>query len=193
MSNKKNSQKKVSVTKQNKTPVWVWLLAIVPFISAAMFIAVAAGLIPSVSLDVFYTNEAGETAWHTSSVLILLLTMVVWAACGFVYGYFRAKMPVAVLTFHALPALCTLIYTVCVIVLFCGGDFNLGVSVLGAPLTAENLALLSAMGMGLFSYIDSFIYGIIYLGNIGLYLDLVFMVVTFIVGFAIGKSKRLKA
>ena len=193
MSNKKSSNTKVSITKQNKTPVWVWLLAVVPVISAAVFLAVAAGLIPSVSLDIFYVNEAGETAWHTSSVLVLLLTMVIWAACGFVYGYFRAKMPVAVLTFHAVPFVCTLVYTVCVVVLFFGGDFNLGAEVLGAPLTAENLALLSAMGMGLFSYVDSFIYAIIYLGNIGLYLDLVFMVLTFIVGFAIGKSRRLKA
>jgi hypothetical protein len=192
MSNKKSSNTKVSITKQNKTPVWVWFLAVVPFISVAMFFAVAAGLIPSVSLDIFYVNEAGETAWHTSSVLVLLLTMLVWAGCGFVYGYFRARMPVAVFTFHALPLLCTLVYTVCVLVLFFGGDFNLGVEVLGAPLTAENLALLSAMGMGLFSYIDSFIYAVIYLGNIGLYLDLVFMVLTFIVGFAIGKSRRLK-
>lgn len=193
MSNKKNSNTKVSITKQNKTPVWVWLLSVVPVVSVAVFFAIAAGLIPSISLDVFYVTEDGGTAWHTSSVLVLLLTMAIWAACGFVYGYFRAKMPVAVLTFHALPFLCTLVYTVCVIVLFCGGDFNLGVNVLGAPLTAENLALLSAMGMGLFSYIDSFIYAIIYLGNIGLYLDLVFMVVTFVVGFAIGKSRRLKA
>ena len=193
MSNKKSSNTKVSITKQNKTPVWVWLLAVVPFISVAIFLAVAAGLIPSVSLDIFYVNEAGETAWHTSSVLVLLLTMVIWAACGFVYGYFRARMPVAVLTFHALPFLCTLVYTVCVLVLFFGGDFNLGVNVLGAPLTAENLALLTSMGMGLFSYVDSFIYAIIYLGYIGLYLDLVFMVLTFIVGFAIGKSRRLKA
>ena len=193
MSNKKSSNTKVSITKQNKTPVWVWFLAVVPVISVATFLAIAAGLIPSVSLDVFYVNEAGETAWHTSSVAVLLIAMVIWAASGFVYGYFRAKMPVAVLTFHALPFLCTLVYTVCVIVLFFGGDFNLGINVLGAPLTAENLALLSAMGMGLFSYIDSFIYAIIYLGNIGLYLDLVFMVLTFIVGFAIGKSRRLKA
>jgi len=127
-----------------------------------------------------------------AACLVLLLTMAVWAACGFVYGYFRAKMPAAVLSFHAVPFLCTLVYTVCVAVLFCGGDFNLGIEILGAPLTAENLALFSAMGMGLFSYIDSFIYGIIYLGNIGFYLDLVFMVLTFIVGFAIGKARRLK-
>ncbi len=193
MSNKKNSNKKVSITAQNNTPFWVWFLSLVPLASVAVFVLIAAGLIPSVALDVFYETEAGETAWHTSSLLVLVLTMVAWAACGFVYGYFRAKMPVAVLTFHALPFLCTIVYTVCVIVLFFGGDFNLGINVLGAPLTAENLALFSAMGMGLFSYIDSFIYAIIYLGNIGLYLDLVFMVLTFIVGFAIGKSRRLKA
>jgi hypothetical protein len=193
MSNKKKSNKKASITAQNKTPFWVWFLALVPLASVAVFVMIAAGLIPAVSLDVFYETEAGETAWHTSSMLVLVLTMVAWAACGFVYGYFRAKMPVAVLTFHALPLICTVVYTVCVIVLFAGGNFNLGINVLGAPLTAENLALLSAMGMGLFSYIDSFIYAIIYLGNIGLYLDLVFMVLTFIVGFAIGKSRRLKA
>ena len=192
-SDKKNSNKKVSITAKNKTPFWVWFLALVPVVSVAMFVLIAAGLIPAVSLDVFYETEAGEIAWHTSSLLVLVLTMVVWASCGFVYGYFRAKMPVAVLTFHAVPLLCTLVYTVCVLVLFAGGDFNLGIKVLGAPLNAENLALLSAMGMGLFSYIDSFIYAIIYLGNIGLYLDLVFMVLTFIVGFAIGKAKRLKA
>ena len=193
MSNKKKSNKKASITAQNKTPFWVWFLALVPLASVAVFVMIAAGLIPAVSLDVFYETEAGETAWHTSSMLVLVLTMVAWAACGFVYGYFRAKMPVAVLTFHALPLICTVVYTVCVIVLFAGGNFNLGINVLGAPLTAENLALLSAIGMGLFSYIDSFIYAIIYLGNIGLYLDLVFMVLTFIVGFAIGKSRRLKA
>ena len=193
MSNKKSSNTKVSITKQNKTPVWVWFLAVVPVISAALFFAIAAGLIPSVALDVFYTTESGEIGWHTSSVAVLLLVMVAWAACGFVYGYFRAKMPTAVLTFHALPFLCTVVYTVCVAVLFFGGNFSLGINVLGAPLTAENLALLSAMGMGLFSYIDSFVYAIIYLGNLGLYLDLVFMVLTFIVGFAIGKSRRLKA
>ena len=193
MSNKNNSNKKVSITKQSKTPVWIWFLAIVPAISVVLFLAIASGLMPFISLDVFYETEAGDIAWHTSSILVLLLTIVAWAACGFVYGYFRAKMPVALVTFHALPFLCTLVYTVCVVVLFCGGDFNLGVNVLGAPLTAENLALLSAMGMGLFSYIDSFVYAIIYLGNIGLYLDLVFMVLTFVVGFALGKSRRLKA
>jgi hypothetical protein len=192
-SNKKKTNEKVSITKQNKTPFWVWALALVPAVSAAVFFAIAAGLIPSVALDVFYETEAGDIAWHTSSILVLLVTMAVWAACGFVYGYFRAKMPVAVLTFHALPIVCTLVYTVCVTVLLFGGDFNLGIEVLGAPLTAENLALLSAMGMGLFSYIDSFIYAIVYTGNFGLYLDLMFMALIFLVGFAIGKSRRLKA
>ena len=193
MSDKKKTNDKVSITKQNKTPAWVWFLSVVPVVSIIIFFAIAAGLIPSIALDVFYTTETGETAWHTSSILVLILTMAAWAGCGFVYGYFRAKMPVAVLTFHAVPLLSVIVYTVCVIVLLCGGDFNLGIEILGAPLTAENLALLSAMGMGLFSYVDSFIYAIIYLGNIGLYFDLVFMVLTFIVGFAIGKSRRLKA
>ena len=93
MSNKKKSNKKASITAQNKTPFWVWFLALVPLASVAVFVMIAAGLIPAVSLDVFYETEAGETAWHTSSMLVLVLTMVAWAACGFVYGYFRAKCP----------------------------------------------------------------------------------------------------
>ena len=194
MSKKNNSNKKVSITKQNKTPVWVWFLAVVPVLSVAMFLAIAAGLIPAVSLDVFYENEAGETAWHTSSILVLLLTIAVWAACGFLYGYFRAKMPVALVTFHALPFLCTVVYNVCIIIAFCGGgDIATGITVLDVPLTVETLALLISSGMGLFAYIDSFVYAIIYLGDLGLYIDLIFMVLTFVVGFALGKSKRLKA
>ena len=193
MSNK-NSNTKVSITKQNKTPVWVWFLALVPVLSAALFLAIAAGMIPAISLDVFYETEAGETAWHTSSILVLLLTMAAWVGCGFVYGYFRAKMAASLLTFHAVPLLCVLVYTVCmVIALFGGGNIATGITVLDVPLTVESLALLVSSGMGLFSYIDSFVYAIIYLGNFGLYLDLVFMLLTFIVGFAIGKSRRLKA
>lgn len=194
MSNKKNSNAKVSLTKQNKTPVGVWFLAVVPVISVVMFLAIAAGLIPAISLDVFYENEAGEIAWHTSSILVLILTIAAWAACGFLYGYFRAKMPMAVLTFHALPLLCAIVYTVCMIItLLGGGGASLGITVLDVPLTVESMALLVSSGMGLFSYIDSFVYAIIYLGYFGLYLDLVFMVLTFVVGFAIGKSRRLKA
>ncbi|MBQ9746889.1 MAG: hypothetical protein IJW21_08725 [Clostridia bacterium] len=194
MSNKKQTSTKVSVTKQNKTPVWLWILAGVPVVSTVMFLAIASGSIPAISLDVFYENEAGGTSWHTSSVLVLLLTMLVWAGCGFLYGYFRAKMSVAVVAFHALPFLSTLVYTICIIIAFCGaGDVSTGISVWGVKLTVEGLGLLASAGMGLFSYIDSFVYAIIYLGYFGFYLDLVFMVLTFVVGFAIGKSRRLKA
>lgn len=194
MSNKTQTSKKVSVTKQNKTPLWVWFLACVPVISVVMFLAIASGSIPSISLDVFYENEAGGTSWHTSSILVLLITMVVWALCGFAYGYFRAKMSVALVAFHAVPVLCTLVYTVCMLITFFGfGDVATGITVLGVPLTIESLGLLTSAGMGLFSYVDSFVYAIIYLGYIGFYLDLMFMVLTFVVGFSIGRSRRLKA
>lgn len=181
MSKKNKNSKSRSLSNQKRTPFWVWLLGLVPVLSSAVFLAIVAGKIPFIDLEIFYTNEAGEVAWHTSGLLVLVLTMVIWAGCGFVYGYFRAKMPVAVVAFHVLPIVCTLVYTVCIIGLSFGAT---GV---------ENIALFSAIGMGLFSYIDSFVYGIIYLGNLGLYLDLIFMILTFIVGFALGKSKKLKA
>ena len=180
MSNKTQSNKNVSVTKQRKAPVWVWFLCLVPVLSSVLFVFILAGKIPFISLDIFYDKPGGGIGWHTSGILILILSMAVWGACGFLYGFFRAKMSVAVLTANALPILTVVVYTVCII----GSYF-------GASALAD-IAVISSIGMGLFSYIDTFIYGIISLGNFGIYLDFIFMIFTFIVGYTIGKSKRFK-
>jgi hypothetical protein len=180
MSNKTQTNKNVSITKRRKTPVWVWFLALVPVISSGIFLLILADMIPFISLDIFYDKPGGGIGWHTSGILVLILTMAAWGACGFLYGFFRAKMSVAVLTANALPILCTVVYTVCII----GAYF-------GASALAD-IAVISSIGMGLFSYIDTFIYGIISLGDFGIYLDLIFMLFTFIIGYTIGKSKRFK-
>ena len=87
----------------------------------------------------------------------------------------------AVLVANAFPIVCAVVYTVCII------SALLGVSSLADP------ALFAALGMGLFSYIDTVIYSIFPLGYFGLYVDLIFIIFTFIVGFTIGKSKRVGA
>ena len=185
ISNAKSGNKSLGT---KKAPVWVWFLALIPVLSSVLFLVLLADLIPFIKVEVFYTNSSGELAWHTSAILMLLLTMLAWGACGFLYGYFRAKMSVAVLTAHAFPFIGAVVYTVCVLGAYFVMDGNL---VLSQQFT--NTALYASISMGMFSYIDSFIYGFFSLGNFGVYLDLVFMVFTFVSGYTIGKSKRLKA
>jgi hypothetical protein len=183
-----SNSKKISVTKLNKTPFWVWLLALVPVLSSVIFLLILSEAIPFIELEIFYTNSSGELAWHTSGLLMLVLAIAGWGACGFLYGYFRAKMSVAVLEAHALPLACSAVYTFCLIVSHIITD--------SAPALAQkylNAALMSSIGMGLFSYIDTFIYGFFPIGNFGLYVDMVFMIFAFIAGYTIGKSRRLKA
>ena len=160
---------KTTLTK--KAPVWVWFLALVPVISAAIFVLVLGDFIPYVDFET--VNAAGT--------LVFLLAVAVWGACGFLFGFFRAKMLPAVLVANAFPIVCAVVYTVCII------SALLGVSSLADP------ALFAALGMGLFSYIDTVIYSIFPLGYFGLYVDLIFIIFTFIVGFTIGKSKRVGA
>lgn len=183
-----SNNKNVSITKQNKTPVWVWTLALVPVISSLLFLMILADMIPFIELEIFYTNSSGELAWHTSGMLVLVLAIAAWGACGFLYGYFRAKMWVSVLTANALPIISAVVYTVLVLASFFCRDSSPAMSV-----KIMEKALWSSVGMGLFSYIDTFIYGFFSLGNFGLYVDLVFIIFTFVAGYTIGKSKRLKA
>ncbi len=175
------TNKNVSVTKQKKTPVWVWFLSLVPVLSSVLFVLILADAIPFIEYEIFYLTINGEMAFHTSGILMLILAIAAWGACGFLFGYFRAKMLPAVLVANALPIISAVVYTVCLF-----GAY-LGASSMG------DVALVSALGMGLFSYIDTFIYGFFSLGDFGLYVDLIFVIFTFIVGFTIGKSKRLGA
>ncbi len=182
MANKKESKtKQPQKTMSKKAPAWVWLLSLVPVLSTGLFVLILADAIPFIEYEVFYYAPGGDMKFHTSAILMLLVAIAGWGACGFLFGYFRAKMLPAVLVANALPILSTVVYTVCLL----GAYF--GSAAMG------DVALVAALGMGLFSYIDTFIYGFFSLGDFGLYLDLIFVIFTFIVGFTIGKSKRIGA
>ncbi len=186
MANKKASKTRETKTQQKKltprkTPAWVWLFSLVPVLSTGLFVLILAGAIPFIEYEMFYFAPGGDMKFHSSAILMLLVAIAGWGACGFLFGYFRAKMLPAVLAANALPIISAVVYTVCLL----GAYF--GSAAMG------DVALVAALGMGLFSYIDTFIYGFFSLGDFGLYLDLIFVIFTFIVGFTIGKSKRLGA
>ncbi len=177
----KKSNKNAPVAKQKKAPAWVWLLSLVPVLSTGLFVLILADVIPFIEYEVFYYAPGGDMKFHTSAILMLIIAIAAWGACGFLFGYFRAKMLPAVLAANVWPIISAVVYTVCLLGAYLGYD------------AMGDVALVSALGMGLFSYIDTFIYGFFSLGDFGLYLDLVFVIFTFIVGFTIGKSKRIGA
>ena len=162
---------KTSITKNKKAPVWVWFLSLVPVLSTVLFVLMLGDFIP---VNFEEVNAVGT--------LVFILAIAIWGACGFLFGYFRAKMLTAVLAANAFPLLCAAVYTVCIV---------------GALFGAASLAdtgILAALGMGLFSYIDTVIFSFFpQIGYFGLYVDLVFIVFTFVVGFTMGKTKKIGA
>lgn len=163
-------EKKITTSKKIKAP-WVWLLTIVPLISAGFYVLILSDMIPFIKAEIF----------HFSGVLVLMCAIVGWGACGYAFGYNNKNITKATLITHAVPIICTLVYTATL--------FKTGLE----ASDLSDTALVASLGMGLFSYIDTFIYKVFAIGIFGLYVDLIFMVFTFVIGFAIGKSKKLKA
>ncbi len=165
--NKKQENNKLSV---KKAPFWVWLLSLVPLLSSALYLLILSDAVPFIKAEMF----------HVSGIIVLVFAMLCWGACGALFAYYHADIKVAVVVAHAVPIICTLVYTVSLF--FTGFEVS----------ELSDVALFAGIGMGLFSYVDTFIYEFIDIGIFGLYLDLIFMIFTFIAGYTIGKSKRFK-
>ncbi len=154
-----------------KTPFWVWFLALVPVLSSVLFLLILSGAIPFIKAETF----------HISGILVLFFAIAAWGACGFLFAYFRADMKKSIIIANIFPILCAIVYTI---------------SLFFTGFEAENLsdpALFASIGMGLFSYVDTFIYEFFSIGVFGVYIDLIFIIFTFFIGYTLGKAKRLKA
>ncbi len=167
---KNNSQ---TLKKKSHTPVWIWALTLVPVLSALLYICIVAGFLPFVKLEVI----------SASGILILFAAIFVWGFCGYVFAAKGVEAKKAVLIANAFPMLVALVYTVFFV------SFSLGAESL------ESAMYISAMCMGLFSYVGTFAYQITHLSlqSFEVYIDLIFVVFTFFMGYTIGKSKKLKA
>ena len=156
--------------KSKKTPIWVWFLALVPVLSAGLYLLILSGIIPFIKAESF----------HFTGIIIFILAVFGWGACGYAFAYNRVELKRAVFTSHAFPIICAIVYTVSL--------FFTGVE--AADLS--DVALYASLGMGLFSYVDVFLYEIFAIGVFGLYVDLIFMAAAFVMGYTLGKAKRLK-
>lgn len=171
MSKKANTKQTKIALDPKKSPFWIWFLSFVPVISTVLYVLILSDLIPFIKTEIF----------HISGAFVLILAIAAWGACGFLFAYFHVEMRKAVVVANAFPIICAFVYTV---------------SLFFTGLEAANLsdaALYASLGMGLFSYVDTFIYEVFAIGVFGLYIDLIFIIFTFIIGYTLGKAKRLKA
>ncbi len=155
----------------NKTPIWVWFLSLVPVLSTALYLLILSGTIPFIRAEEF----------HFSGIIVFILAVVAWGACGFAYAYNRVELKTAVFAANAIPMICTVVYTVTLF--FTGLEAS----------ALSDVALYASLGMGLFSYVDVFLYEVFAIGVFGLYIDLICIVATFVIGYTLGKAKKLKA
>lgn len=173
MSKRKENSKNAVETKRIGTPGWIWILCAVPMISALMYFLIIAGYLPFIKAEKI----------SISGILVLFLAIFVWGACGYIFAYFRAGILKSLLIANAFPILCTVLYTVFAVAAHFGAEKLL------SP------AYMSAIGMGLFSYVGTFAYKMtsLQIQSFEVYIDLLFTVFVFFIGYTVGKSKRLKA
>lgn len=162
-----NTIKKTNTAK--KTPIWVWFLSLAPVFSTALYVLILSGIIPFIKAESF----------HFTGIIIFILAVFGWGACGYAYAYHRVELKIAVFSANAFPMLCAIVYTVTLF--FTGLEAD----------ALSNVALYASLGMGLFSYVDVFLYEVFAIGVFGLYIDLIFMVAAFVIGYTVGKTKKL--
>lgn len=164
------SNKNAKNNTSKKTPIWVWFLALVPVLSTALYLLILSGTIPFIKGEMF----------HFSGVIVFILAAAAWGACGFAYAYNRVELKKAVFAANIIPMLCAVVYTVTLF--FTGLEAK----------ALSDVALYASLGMGLFSYVDVFLYEVFAIGVFGLYVDLICIVATFVIGYTLGKAKKLK-
>ncbi|MGN1095550.1 MAG: hypothetical protein ACI4QR_04105 [Eubacteriales bacterium] len=169
---KKNTDQKANkLSVKARTPFWIWLLSLVPVLSTALYFLILSNALPFIKAEIF---SAG-------GIIVLLLAMVVWGACGYLFAHFRVKMLKSILVANAFPMICAVLYTVFIIAAHFGAD------------SLKDAAYIVSTGMGLFSYVGTYAYLITSVELVEVYLDIIFIVFTFFIGYTIGKSRKLKA
>ena len=168
----KKIPEKNSSTVKNRSSLWIWSLAAVPVLSTALYLLILSDTIPFIKGEIFSVPGA----------LILILAMFIWGACGFLFALFKKNMVKSLFIANAFPIICAVLYTVFALSAYFGAE------------SLRRVAYMAATGMGLFSYVGTFVHGIKRLDSSAfeVYLDLIFIMFVFFIGYTIGKSRKLK-
>lgn len=163
-----------------------YLLALVPVASVALYL-----LLLILTPDTFWEpagipilrpiGQQDVSEFSVIGILIIAATVFVWGACGAFAAKKRLGLVKATVISHALPIIATVAYVVMNVITIAGG----------AESIAES-ADIATLGFGLFLLLGNYIYQLVALNIIEVFVDLVLMAGTFIVGYCIGASKPEK-
>lgn len=165
----RNFSKNTGKPQRNKgSGKMVYWLALLPILSVGLYLLLM---------------SAGQTEnFAVLGILVFLAAIGVWGICGALFARCGVMFLKSVLIANAFPIFCGIVYTVLyVIAAFTGTE---------AVLNAAEL--IGGLGMGMFGFFGTTLYMVLPLSLFEVYINLVFCLLVFGIGFAIGASRRAK-
>ncbi len=148
----------------------VYLSALLPLVSTALY------------LLLMFTSQVEEFFFQLPTILAFIAVCAGWGFLGAAFAKSKTLLFPSVVIAHIIPTITTVAYTI----LYIAAQFK----------ESEELQsiseLIGILGTGLFSVIGSLLYAIIPLSLFEVYIDFVFSVLVFIVGYTIGASGQAK-
>lgn len=155
-------------TVEKKKSKLVYLLALLPVISVGIYLLLMA------------FGKAEDFA--VLGIFAFVAAVLIWGFSGAFFAKAGISFGKSVLIANALPILCTVVYTVIYII----AKFSDSEALLNA---AE---IIGGLGTGVFGLFGTMLYVIVPLALFEVYVNLVFCILVFAVGFAVGASGRAK-
>lgn len=155
-------------TAEKKKSRLVYLLALLPILSVGVYLLLMA------------FGQAEDFA--VLGILTFAAAVLIWGFAGVLFAKAGISFGKSALIANALPILCTVVYTVIYVI----AKFSDSEALLNA---AE---IIGGLGTGVFGLFGTMLYVIIPLALFEVYVNLVFCILVFAVGFAIGASRRAR-
>ena len=146
----------------------VYLFALFPIVSTGLYLAVMA------------SSTTEDFSFGAAAIIGFLAVTAAWGFVGALFARTRHLLVPSAAIAHILPILTTVAYTVLYIV-----------SQFTESSELEDLAILiGGLGTGFFGVLGTFLYALIPLSLFEVYINFMFSVLVFIIGFAIGASRQ---
>ncbi len=151
-----------------KKPIFktVYLTALFPLVSTALYLALM-GL-----------STTEDFSFGALAILGFLAVTAAWGFVGALFAKSRCLMLPSAIIAHIIPIITTLIYTVLRVI-----------SQIGESETLEGIAdVIGGLGTGMFGLVGTFLYALIPMTLFEVYINFIFSILVFVIGYAIGAS-----
>ena len=167
-SGQKSKAKQTGKAQHKNSGKLIYLLALLPVLSTGLYL-----LLMSV----------GQTEnFAVLGILVFLVAIAIWGICGALFARSGIPFIKSALIGNAFPILCGVVYTILyVIATFAESEAILNVA-----------EIIGGLGTGMFGIFGTLLYMVIPLSLFEVYINLVFCLLVFGIGYAIGISGRAK-